>query len=300
MKILNKLKVLWYAILGYCYKWLVDLSILTIPSLIQTNREEGQRIIVSMTSYGRRISSSIVYYSLVSALRQTIQPDKITLWIDKNKWNNDNLPMKLKRLIPHGVEYKFCDDIRSYTKLVPALIEFPNDIIITLDDDVIYPRNTIQQLYDEYKQHPNDICCLNPLGVRVVDGVPAKYETWSEFDYNKQDNVMVFPCGVEGVLYPPHTMSSEVTKEELFKNLCPLADDIWFWFCGCLNNTTRRGIRKTDASYSFDALYQYFHTGSALTHTNRFEHANDKQFKDLFEHYGVIINNSKKFVKNLS
>lgn len=198
-----------------------------------------------------------------------------------------------------GVEYKFCNDIRSYTKLVPALREFPNDIIITLDDDIIYPRNTIQQLYAEYMQYPNAVCCLNPLRVQVVDGIPGKYETWTEFDSNRQDNVMVFPCGVEGVLYPPHTLSQEVTKEELFKNLCPLADDIWFWFCGCLNNTTRRGIRKTSASYSFDALYQYFHAGSALTHTNRFEHANDKQFRNLFEYYDVMIDNTGKLVKNL-
>lgn len=293
---LSKFIVLWYAILGYCYKWLVDMQLLTIPCL-KDSKNVDNRIIVSMTSYGRRISSSVVYYSLVSALRQTVQPDKITLWIDRNKWSEDNLPPKLKTLITKGVEYKYCNDIRSYTKLVPALREFPSDIIITLDDDIIYPRNTIQQLYDEYQQHPNTICCLNPLGVRVVDGIPGQYKTWTEFDSNIQDNVMVFPCGVEGVLYPPHTLSQEVTNEELFRNLCPMADDIWFWFCGCLNNTTRRGIRKTHHSYSFDALYQYFHAGSALTHANRFEHANDKQFKDLFEYYSVIIDNTGKLIK---
>lgn len=296
---INKFVILWYAILGYCYKWSVDLKILSIPSLKQVKREQGERIIVSMTSYGRRISSSIVYYSLVSALRQSVQPDKVTLWIDKTKWSEDNLPKKLRKLKSKGVEYRFCEDVRSYTKLVPALKEYPNDIIITFDDDIIYRSNTIQQLYDEYLKHPNAVCCLNPLEVRVVNGIPSKYETWTTFDNNVEDNVMVFPCGVESVLYPPNSLSQQVTDEKLFKSLCPLADDIWFWFCGCLNSTTRRGIRKKSASYSFDAIYQYFHKGSALTHTNRFEHANDRQFRDLFEHYGVVINDKGKLVRKV-
>lgn len=293
---ISKFIVLWYAILGYCYKWLVDLKVLRVPSLVHKESKEGNRIIVSMTSYGRRISSSVVYYSLVSALRQSVLPDKVILWIDKTNWTEENLPQKLKSLIPKGVEYKFCKDIRSYTKLIPVLQEYPNDIIITFDDDIIYPRNTIQQLYDAYKKHPDAICCLNPLMVQVTDGIPRKYETWKEYPNDIEDSVMVFPCGVEGVLYPPHSLSEEVKDENLFKTLCPLADDIWFWFCGCRNNTKRIGIRKTRESYSFDAIYQYFHQGSALTHTNRFEHANDKQFKKLFEHYDVIIDDNDELV----
>lgn len=294
---ISKFIVLWYAILGYCYKWIVDFKVLRVPTLIKTKREVGNRIIVSMTSYGRRISSNVVYYSLVSVLRQSVQPDKVILWIDQTKWSEENLSKKLKSLIPKGVEFKYCKDIRSYTKLIPALQEYPNDIIITFDDDIIYPRNTIEQLYEEYQKHPDAICCLNPLKVQVINGIPGKYEKWIEFLKPVENIVMVFPCGVEGVLYPPHSLSEEVNDENLFKSLCPIADDIWFWFCSCLNNTRHIGIRKKKSSYSFDALYQYFHQGSALTHTNRFEHANDKQFKDLFEYFGVIINDDEELVR---
>ena len=293
---MSKFIVLLHAILGYCYKLLVDLKILTVPTLKPFERDDDRKIIVSMTSYGRRISSSVVYYSLVSVLRQTIQPDKITLWIDKTKWNEESLPEKLRSLIPKGVEYNYCTDIRSYTKLVPALKKYPNDIIITLDDDIIYPDNTIEQLYTNYKKYPDSISCLNPLKVRTVNGVPCNYDTWTEIPEEVASKVMVFPCGVEGVLYPPHCLSDEVCDEKIFKSLCPQADDIWFWFCGCRNNTNRIGVRKTRASFSFDALYQFFHKGSALTHTNRFEHANDKQFKDLFRYYGALINENGELI----
>ena len=92
----TKILVLWHAILGYIYKWLVDLKIINIPTLKNNKREK--ELIVSLTSYGRRISKSIVYYTLVSILRQSIQPDRIILWIDKTKWNEDNIPNKLKML----------------------------------------------------------------------------------------------------------------------------------------------------------------------------------------------------------
>ena len=51
-----------------------------------------------MTSYGRRVEKSVVYYSLVSILRQTVKPDRIILCLDGIKWNDENLPKKLVSL----------------------------------------------------------------------------------------------------------------------------------------------------------------------------------------------------------
>lgn len=284
---ISKLIVLKNSIAGYFYKWLVDLHFISVPSLNQSKRDK--QIIVSLTSYGRRISSSVVYYSLVSILRQSVQPDKVILWIDKNKWNNDNLPAKLKSLIPKGIEYGFCEDVRSYTKLVPSLEKYAEDIIITLDDDIIYASDTIQRLYDAHLSHPDTICCMNPLKLHVENGYPCKYETWVEYPDVIEGHDQVFPCGVDSVLYPPHCLDELATNRDLFKKLCPLADDVWFWFCGCLKGTKKIGINRKASNYSFDALYQYFHQGSALTHANRFEHQNDKQIRDIFDHFGVTM-----------
>lgn len=55
--------------------------------------------------------------------------------------------------------------------------------------------------------------------------------------------------------------------------------------------------RKSQLDYSFNALYQYFHKGSALTHSNRFGHANDKQFSDLFAYYGVRVDRYGNLIK---
>lgn len=288
---ISKLIVLKNVLLGYLYKWLVDMHFISVPSLKESSREKY--IVVSLTSYGRRVSTSVVYYSLVSILRQSIQPDKIVLWIDKTQWNDGNLPKKLQSLKEKGVEYGFCEDIKSYTKLVPALEKYPDALVITLDDDVIYNNRTIERLYNAHLSNPQAVCCMNPLEIRIESGYPCKYEKWKEYadDVEGYDNV--FPCGVNSVLYPPHCLDDLATNRELFKNLCPLADDVWFWFCGCLKKTKKIGIKRNASNYSFDALYQYCHQGSALTHANRFEHQNDKQIRDIFDHFGLIMVDGK-------
>lgn len=51
--------------------------------------------------------------------------------------------------------------MRSYTKLIPCLVKYPNDSIITVDDDILYTRDTIKRLVEINSKTPNAICCLN-------------------------------------------------------------------------------------------------------------------------------------------
>ena len=74
---------------------------------------EDKRIIVSLTSYGRRVES-VVYYTLVSLLKQRLMPDKIVLWLDNDNWCDNNLPPKISKLKQYGVDILYCKDIRSY------------------------------------------------------------------------------------------------------------------------------------------------------------------------------------------
>ena len=91
---------------------------------------------------GRRVES-VVYYTLVSLLKQRLMPDKIVLWLDNDNWCDNNLPPKISKLKQYGVDILYCKDIRSYKKLVPTLDLYPNDIIITVDDDVYYSNDLV-------------------------------------------------------------------------------------------------------------------------------------------------------------
>ena len=101
--------------------------------IITSFREE--KLIVSLTTYPQRISDiDVVLYSL---LIQTIKPDKIILWLSEEEFPNklNDVPLHILRFLDFGVEIEFCDNIRSYKKLVYALNKYPNDLIVTADDD---------------------------------------------------------------------------------------------------------------------------------------------------------------------
>lgn len=81
---------------GYIYKYKIDIFGLRKLKPLQTNHACDE-LIVSLTSFGRRVNK-VVFYTLVSLLQQTTRPNRIILWIDDKKWNENNLPKSLKNL----------------------------------------------------------------------------------------------------------------------------------------------------------------------------------------------------------
>lgn len=282
---LHKISLLLNTLHGYFQKFLIDVGVYNAPSL---NTSNGVDVVVSLTSYGRRVSSNIVYYTIVSILRQTIQPHRIILWLAEEEWNEEILPTKISSLKRKGVEIRYCKDIRSYKKLIPTLMLCPDSCIVTADDDMIYSKNWLECIINGHKDYPNDIICLNSSCPQIKNGIPVNYQLWKDYP-NETSSKLIFPVGVGGTLYPAGALHRDVVDSELFLKLCPIADDIWFWFCGLRNGTNKRYIIKNNRDTSFDRLYQTIHVGSALTHSNKFEHQNDKQFRDLFNYYKVRL-----------
>lgn len=251
--------------------------------------ENRPHLVVSLTSYGRRVKKT-VYYTIISLLKQSRRPNRIILWLD-DSWNTENLPSRLRALTKLGVEINFCPDIRSYKKLIPTLQIACDDIIITVDDDVYYSSNLLSILYNSYLKQPESVQCTRALHVGVYhDGTLAPYKTWNKAtDADDLADTPVFPIGEGGILYPPGSLFKDVTRKDLFQALCPNADDIWFWCMAKLNNRSHNVVTSKKLYYSFDALYQYFHKGAALTHSNRIENKNDVQFDNVIKHYPNII-----------
>ncbi len=290
----HKFKLLYNSLLGYFQKWMIDTGMYKVPPLSPC-LDSG--IIVSLTSYGRRVSSNIVFYTIASILRQTVQPSRIILWLAENEFSDELLPPKLFNLKNKGVEIRYCKDIRSYKKLVPTLGICEDSCILTIDDDMIYSKNLLERVLIEHSKYPQDIICLNSSKPKLKDGIPVNYKEWEDYD-GETSNKLVFPVGVGGTLYPKGSLHEDVIKEDLFMKLCPIADDIWFWFCGLRNGTNKRYVIKNKKDTSFDRVYQTIHVGSALTHSNKFEHQNDKQFRDLFEYYKVRLLDDGSLVQN--
>ena len=280
--------VLCNVIAGYCIKWKIDVfGPGKIHPIERTN--EGSNLIVSLTSYGRRVHKT-VYYTLISILRQSLPPNRIILWLSSEEWSEANIPPRLKKLEKYGVEYRFCNDILSYKKLIPSLKMAPHDVIVTVDDDIIYSRGLLCALYEEHKKFPKSICCVKALFPALSEkGKTLPYKTWKKAGYSKgKEERILFPIGCGGILYPPASLHDDVFLQDSFMSVCPKADDIWFWVMARKKGTPHRVVQKKTTRYSFDALYQFLYKRSSLAHENRKKNMNDVQLCAVLKKYPVV------------
>ena len=113
---------------------------------------EKERIIVSLTSYKRRLANLPTVLDTIFA--QTMPPDVIALNLAYDEVLPDNVAEYLK---VHNVDIFRVPDTKVYKKLIPTLKRYPNDAIITIDDDFLYPSGMIEEftlLHSKYPEYP--------------------------------------------------------------------------------------------------------------------------------------------------
>ena len=254
-----------------------------------TIKKRSPRLIVSLTSFPERIP--YLCYTIYSLLNQSLLPDEVVLWLAEEQFPNkeNDLPERLLNLKENGLKIKWYKDIKSYKKLIPSLIEYPQDIIVTADDDIFYTKDWLKRLYDAYLKNPEYIHCHRARRICFdSENKILPYKNWTP-QTEPSTSVLNFFTGNGGVLYPPKSLYKDIFREELFAKLCPTADDIWFWAMAALNgrkiNIVETCIFKplpTDIekeSESSDALVLY-----KINITQ-----NDVQLKNIFEYYPQLF-----------
>lgn len=257
-------------------------------NLLKCNNNDND-VVVSLTSYGKRVYDALPY-ALYSIFNQEQLPNRIVLYLDKENWNNNNLPKLIKRLQNSGLEVRFCEDIRSYKKLIPALIEFPNNPIITIDDDFYYNKSIIKELLTEYELSDKKTVigswgCISS----ICNGKYLPYTKWLDCKYgNKHSNYSLYAGN--GTIYPPNIFDKEITKSDIFMKLCPTADDIWFWAMEKRQNIKIKLLKN--AGYGLHVPVNRIETydlnqKGTLFYENVINKKNDSQFLDVISYYNI-------------
>lgn len=206
------------------------------------NREvRDEKIIVSMTSFPARIR--FVPVTLERLMNQTVKPDRIILWLSEDNFPNkeNDLPYRLLQMRSRGLEIKWCKgDDKSYKKLLPALLDFPKDLLITVDDDLVYDVDLIENLYEGHRMFPDAIIASRVHKI-VFDseGNIAPYKEWEKeinFDIYEPRTDLFATTGA-GTLFPPNSLNEEVFNLDSIRELCPHADDIWTKVMSVMNGT---------------------------------------------------------------
>lgn len=251
------------------------------------NKQRNEKIIISFTSIKSRINS--VYLVVESIAQQTIKPDKIVLWLSKKDFNETNLPITLKQMIQRGLEVRYVEDIGPHTKLLFALKEFENHLIITIDDDIIYPIDLIENLYNTHKNYPKAICCNAAMLIKKdKKGNFLPYNKWPTITDRFMISDYLLPLGVDGVLYPPCSLDDLVFEKNLIKILCPKADDIWFKVMSLKKGTENilTGAYPDFSNYFIPLDTSYIH---ALAQENIFKNLNDIQFQKSLNYFNIKL-----------
>lgn len=187
-------------------------------------------------------------------MNQTVRPDKIVLYIDEAQKEKFNFSDDLRKLIDLGLMVKYVRDIGPHTKYFYALQEHKDDIVITVDDDIIYSHRLIEILLDSYQAYPRAISANIVSNFFFENGKLAPSTKWRQkFSYGVGTTHSI-GYGVGGVLYPPRIMPKETFDEEKIRSLCLFADDLWL---KAIENKNDIPVIK---SKNGDQLYKYFVT----------------------------------------
>ena len=251
------------------------------------NREIRQpRVIVSLTSFPERIS--YVPIVLQRVLMQTFKPDKVILWLSEEQFPNreGDLPEKLLQMRTYGVEIRWCNgDSKAYKKVLPALKEYPNDLLIIIDDDLDYRIDFVESLYKAHLKYPQAIIASRVHQITLDEsGKLNPYEKWKkECDYDTyQMKYDWFFTGGAGTLLPPKVFDQEIFNEAVFRTFCPHADDIWLNVNAAMNKVPIVNIAINNECRSSLCIEGTQNT--KLYDVNREQ--NDVQLKNLLKHYG--------------
>lgn len=211
------------------------------------NNQDNKKplLIVSFTSYPARIHA--VPQVLKSLYAQSMKPDRILLWLAKDEFpqREADLPLSLQEdIAAKKITLRWCDNLGSHKKYFYAMQEYPEDIIVTVDDDTFYHQNTLKMLMEGHIRFPYAVVARTAsLVLFDSDLNPLPMNEWLfDFQFFFEPSMLLHAVGVGGVLYPPHSVNEKIFDKDFILETCTangrtFGDDLLLKVGEMLNNT---------------------------------------------------------------
>lgn len=235
------------------------------------------QLIVSLTSYAARFDTLAL--TLRGILGQTVRPDRVILWLDEG--DVPKVPPEVQALTASGLQIEVCPNWRSYKKIVPTLLEYPDSYIVTADDDVYYDADWLAGLVTAAQSGARIACRRAHLVTLDAAGKPRSYTEWHHNIDQPQTSPLVFLTGVSGVIYAPGSLHPDVTNADLFTQLAPRSDDVWLYWMHRLNGVEAQKIGGKARILEWDGSQ-----AQSLRSENLHGTGNDQAIAALQDHYG--------------
>lgn len=194
--------------------------------------QDNRRLTVSFTSYPARIR--FVPAMLSTLLKQTRPANQIVLYLSEDQFpgRETDLPEELQNAQKESrLQIRWVTgDLKPHKKYIYAFRDFPEDIIVTVDDDVLYAPELLEQLWQAHLEHPEAVVAGRTHLITLdKDGHPNPYTQWIHCTQGFDDgpSMQLIAIGIAGVLYDPKLFPPELFDEESIHSLCLEADDLW-------------------------------------------------------------------------
>lgn len=208
------------------------------------NKEKREKVVIaSLTSFPARIEW--VHYAIKSLMLQSYKPDRIVLWLAEEQFPEKRLPETLLKLQDYGLEIKWGENLYGHKKYFYLVSEQKEDeVIITFDDDIIYPKKCIERLMHTHQKFPDALVCERAQAINFSEDKimnPGRWDTISDVGI-ESPSYSLNPSNGGGCLIPYGVFYKDITDVKKMQELALKNDDIWTMFM-CVQN--RRKIVKT-------------------------------------------------------
>lgn len=254
----------------------------------------SRRLIVSLTTYPRRIGS--LHQVLESIYAQTRKADEVILWLAEEQFHGKeaDLPEPLLQLVSeHRLTIRWCDDLKPHKKYFYALQEYFNDLVVTIDDDLLYSKDMLSSLYASYLLYPDAVSTVRAhLIVLNEHNEILPYDHWiQETDACiYEPSMQLMATGGAGVLHPPGLFRKEFFDKTAIVDNCLWADDLWLKAMQLVSDVPVVVARPFEPlQYLPDSQEEALHIINVRQHQNDVQLENIRKWLDDTFEPGILI-----------
>ena len=191
-------------------------------------KEKQKNLIISLTTSMEAIKSLLVDRLIKSILDQTVIPFKIILSINKEYVNylSDSLKLLIKNNTIELIYIK--EDLHYLNKYYYIPNKYKKNILVVVDDNIIFEKNAIENLLKSYILNPNAVSARRVYKMTFNNkGHLMPFNLWIK-DYNreKRPKFYLFAIHGEGALFPPNALNTIGNFIFYFKKVMNASDFI--------------------------------------------------------------------------
>jgi hypothetical protein len=184
-------------------------------------------VVVSLTTHGRRVRG--VHRTIETIAAGVLRPDRLVLWLDPA--DHATPTDALRRLVDRGLEvHEAPAEWGPHKKYLPYCLAHAADgaLLVTADDDVLYPRRWLQDLVDAHRADPTTVWAHRSRMMRLTadESVLAPYQAWS-YSRSSGPSFARVPIGMGGVAYPAVLQARLAEGGASVPDLVRRTDDLW-------------------------------------------------------------------------